>query len=540
MAYIIGISGGFRQGNLDPSAILLKDGELIAGVEEERLNRIKHSPGFIPRRSINFCLSNANIKIRDVDYVAYHHSTYEGTEEELKNYFIYNFGMSPKIVCVNHHEAHAACSYFLSDFKEANIITIDFSGDNICTTLNTAVQNQIKREVSYKTPNSLGIFYSIITQYLGFQILTDEYKVMGLSAYGKQDKSIENSFADILKVNHDSYEFNQEYFKEGSSLQQSLFSNKLIELFGDNRKDHEKITQRHMDIAYGAQRVFERGCESLLNYLSSRFSTKNLCLSGGASMNCVMNSVLLSSKKVKDIFIPNCPGDSGNSIGAAYSLANRIGVKIKKNKSPFIGPSFSNQEIKRDLEKIKLNYQFLEETDLISFVAQEINNGKIIGWLQGKAEFGPRALGNRSILASPLDPNMKDKINSNIKFREGFRPFAPSVIMEEADKYFKNIYPTPYMNLTFEVKVDYLHAITHVDKSARVQTVTEDYNPLYYKLIKKFGEITGVPVILNTSLNIMGQPIVCTPKEALTVFGATGMDILVLGNYVLKKSANSN
>ena len=291
-----------------------------------------------------------------------------------------------------------------------------------------------------------------------------------------------------------------------------------------------------MDIAYATQKQFERACLELLKDVSSLTKSKNLCLAGGSALNCVMNSVLLQSEYVENIFVPPVAGDSGASLGAALVVANKLGFTFDKLKTPFLGPEFANEDIKKDLDMLKLEYKFMEEELLLNYVATKILQGKIVGWFQGAHEFGPRALGNRSILANPQGPTMKDKINKVIKFRETFRPFAPSVTFEDAGKYFANIVPTPYMALTFDVKTNKLPAITHVDNTARVQTVTKEDNEIFYKLLKKLEEKTGIPVVLNTSLNIMGQPIACSPKDALTVYTATGMDIMVLGNYILEKN----
>ncbi len=534
--YILGISGGFHSGNYDPSAALLKNGEVLAAVEEERLSRVKHAPGTFPRNSILFCLDFAGIQIQEIDYLVFHMNTYENIADDINNYMNFHFGYCPEVRCVDHHIAHAASTYYLSGFREANIITIDFSGDKICTTLNYGKDSKITRLEKYLTPNSLGIFYSLLTQYLGFKILSHEYKVMGLSAYGKQDPKLDYIFDQILRVEDQQYFFDEEIFKETKTLQQNLFSNKLIQLLGESRKSFDPITQREKDIAYATQRQFEKACLALLNDISTRSSTTNLCLAGGSTLNCVMNSVLFNTERVNHIFIPHAAGDAGTSLGAAFILASELGLDIKQVKSPFLGPEFTNEQIQNDLDTLKLSYKYFDNDDLVDYVSQAIIKGKIIGWFHGRTEFGARALGNRSILASPQDPGMRDKINKYIKFRETFRPFAPSVILEEAHLYFKNAYSTPYMNLTFEVITDKLPAITHVDGTARVQTVTLEENELYYMLLKKMGEKTGIPIVLNTSLNIMEQPMVSSPKEALMVFGSTGMDVMVLNNYVLSKS----
>ena len=538
--YILGISGGFREGNYDTSAVLLKNGKIVAGVEEERLSRIKHAAGTFPKRSILYCLEEAGITIEKVDYIVFHMNTYKNIVSDINHYMNFHFGYCPEIKCVDHHTAHAASTYFLSGFGEANIITMDFSGDKLSTTLNYGKGNTISRVKEYRTPNSLGIFYAIMTQFLGFKLLSHEYKVMGLSAYGESDPDLEAKLDHILSVGRRKYIFNKKMFNRTKSLQQNLYSPELLKLLGKNRKSYEDITPREMNIAYAVQRQFEKACVALLRDIYNYNNTKNLCLAGGSALNCVMNSVLLNTDYVEHIYIPCGAGDAGTALGAAFIVANELGLRINNTQPQFIGPGFSNAQIKHDLDTLKLSYRYLEEDEMLDFTTSEITKGRIVGWFQGRLEFGARALGNRSILADPRDPHMRDRINKLIKFRETFRPFAPSVTLEDAHKYFKNIYPTPYMNLTFEVITDRLPAITHVDGSARVQTVTKAENKLYYNLLKKMEEKTGLPVVLNTSLNIMEQPIVCTPKEALTVFGATGMDVMVLNNYVLEKKARSN
>jgi|MDTC01.1.fsa_nt_gb carbamoyltransferase len=532
--YVLGISGGFSIGNQDASAALIKNSEIVSAVEEERLVRVKHARGMFPKQSVQFCLSKAGITIKDVDYLAFHTDTYDNIIEDIKDYMNFHFGHCPEIKLVNHHMAHA-CMYLVSGFDEAKILTIDYSGDGICTTLNHGKGNKITRLKEYKTPNSLGIFYALITQFLGFKMDSDEYKVMGLSAYGKDDSKLNEKMDKILKIENNKYTLNEKVYKSTSTRQQCRYSEELIKILGKNRKSDDPVTQREMNIAKSAQKQFEKACLELLKDLSSMVKSKNLCISGGSALNCVMNSVLLQSEYVDNIYVPPVAGDSGASLGSALFVANNLGFKFGKLKTSFLGPEYSNEEIKKDLDVLKLKYEYMDEEQLLDYISNKILEGKIIGWTQGRLEYGARALGNRSILANPQDSDMKDKINKLIKFRETFRPFAPSVTLETAGNYFKDAAPSPYMTLTFDVKTDKLPAITHVDNTARVQTVSKDDNELYYKLLKKLEEKSGIAVVLNTSLNIMGQPIVCSPKDALTVYGATGMDIMVLGNYVLSK-----
>lgn len=533
--YILGISGGFSPGSYAGSAALLRDNEVIAAVEEERLVRLKHAFGLFPKKSIEYCLKTANIQLKDIHTLAFHVDSYAHIKEDIQDYLRFHFGVCPNIALVNHHLAHAACAYFLSGFKEANIVTIDYSGDGISTTLCIGSRNTIKRLESYPKPNSLGIFYAIMTQFLGFHMDSDEYKVMGLASYGTSHPKLRQKMDRILSVTNSSYTFRPKFLINTPTRQQRRFSDALISLLGPNRKSAELVTQHHKDLAKTAQDQFEEACMALLKKISELNPSRNLCLSGGAALNCVANGRLLHSGLVDNIYVPPAPGDNGAALGAALQVGSQLGLTFSKLLSPFLGPSFDNNQIKEDLVTLKLPYRYFSDTTLLPYVAKEINRGKIIGWFQGRMEFGPRALGNRSILATPSDPAMKDKLNKYIKFRESFRPFAPSVIREAASTYFENASESPYMSFTFNVLSEKIPAVTHVDGTARVQTVSKSENPKYHALLKEVGKISGIPMVLNTSLNIMDQPIACTPKDALSIFGGTGIDMLVLDNYVLEK-----
>lgn len=540
--YILGISGGFAPGNQDGAAVLIKNparpagrSEIIAAVEEERLKKIKHARGLFPERAIEFCLEYAGISIQDVEYLAFHVNTYKDAQDEIKRFMEFRFGYCPEIKFVDHHNAHAASAYFVSGFDEAKVITMDYSGDGISTTLSRGKGNSIKRLKEYKKPNSLGIFYAQLTQFLGFEMDSDEYKVMGLSAYGKEDSGLAEKMAQILKVEECGYELDPKFLLNTQSRQQPRFSDELNRLLGPQRKKGEPVTKRHKNIAYAAQKQFEKACLSLLKDISSMVDSKNVCLAGGSALNAVMNSVLLQSEYADHVYVTPVAGDSGASLGAALVVANGLGFSFTKLQTPFLGPEFTNDEIKNTLDVLQLQYRYIGDEELFEYVAKNILKDKIVGWFQGRLEFGARALGNRSILANPASPIMRDTINKKIKFRESFRPFAPSVIEEKAYEYFENAAPSPYMTFTFDVKTEKLPAVTHVDGSARVHTVSKEQNPRYYALLKKLEEKSGIPIVLNTSLNIMDQPIVCAPRDAVTVFAATGMDMMVLGNYVLEK-----
>ena len=430
--YILGISAAFNSVVHNVAAALIKNSEIVAAVEEERLIRIKHADGRFPKKAINFCLSNAGIGIKDVDYLVFHVNTYKDIINDITDYMNFHFGYCPKIKLVDHHTAHAATAYFLSGFKEAKILTIDYSGDGISTTLNYGKNGKITRLKDYRRPNSLGIFYAIITQFLGFQLNSDEYKVMGLSAYGNHNSEMQNKIERMLSVSDVSFDFNTSLFKDTRTMYQPRYSDKLYDILGKNRKTDEPITQREKDIAYAAQRQFEKACLALLKDLSGLVESRNFCLAGGSALNCVMASELLHSGYVDNMFIPPAADDPGTSIGAALVVASQMGFCFEGLKSPFLGPEYRNEQIKEDLDTLKLKYKYLNENELLDYVARKILEGKIIGWFQNKLEFGARARGNRSILANPQDPSMKDKINKYIKFRESFRPFAPSLVLLEA------------------------------------------------------------------------------------------------------------
>ncbi len=428
---------------------------------------------------------------------------------------IFNISPDIKVEYVEHHLAHVASAYFCSPFKKAIIISMDGEGEYVSTLLAVAKNGEIEKLKEFDAPNSLGLFYSAITAYLGFRPNSDEGKVMGLAAYGDPDKI---DLSKMLEINYGSYKVN---WKEIRKLPKRKFDTKQI---------HNDEFGR--DLAAALQKRLEEAALSLLEYLYDHTGYKKLCLAGGVALNCVMNSVLLQSEFVKDIFIQPAAGDAGTSLGAALYILGKH-VEFKGN---YFGPEYSNESIKHELDEAKLNYEYVE--DIEKRTTELIAQGKIVGWFQGKVEWGPRALGNRSILADPSDPEMKDKINYYVKHREPWRPFAPSMLEEAKDKYLENAYTSPYMILSFfvrENKVSEMISAIHVDRSARVQTVSKEYNKKYYKLIKEFKKLTGIPVVLNTSFNVAGEPIVCSPKDALGTFFKSGMDYLAIGNYLVRK-----
>jgi carbamoyltransferase len=536
---ILGICGGIRSGHHDPAAALYRDGKLVAAAEEERFLRIKHSEGRLPENAIRFCLSQAGLSIRDVDCVAYGYATVPGMDQRLKDYFTLKFGYCPEVRLIRHFMAHAASAYRVSGFPDANILSADVSGDSVSTLLSFGKGSEIRIIKSVARPNSLGIFYSLLTQILGFQRDNDEYKVMGLASYGKQEVDLSwllQYGGGEYKLNHEDYMVAVGPNQAFPSKQEGIYSNRLIERLGPPRLKEEPLTQRHKDLAFSAQKTLERAVIDLVKWLHEQTGSRNLCIAGGVGLNCVMNQRLLALPFVDRVYVQPAASDAGTAIGAALEVLAERGVQPETMTHVYTGPSFDNEEIQRALESYRVSYR--REEDVCRFAAEKLAEGCIVAWFQGAMEFGPRALGNRSILADPRDPAMKDRINATIKFREDFRPFAPAVLEEQVEEYFTDGVPSPFMTLTFDVrreKQEQIASITHVDGTARIQTVSRETNPRFHRVISEFGRLTGIPMVINTSFNVKGQPIVCTPRDAVSTFFMTGMDHLVLGDYVLSK-----
>lgn len=533
--YILGINGNVLPASQDPSATLIKDNRIIAAAEEERFNREKHTRGEMPIRAVRYCLKEAGISMEDVDYLAYYTESYSNIKERLKKIFEFHFGHCPEIVLVDHHTCHAASAYYTSGFDDAIIISADVSGDGISTKVFEGRGDELKCIKSYPKPNSLGIFYSLMTQFLGYEFGDQEYVVMGLASYGKPTIDMSK----LLQPTYDGYSFNEQMYDNQltpglfyKTRQERQYTDELIKVLGKARLRGEEITQRHMDLAKSAQTQLENAALSLLKYAKKHIDSDNLCITGGIGLNCVMASKLAESGMVKKTYIPPAASDAGTSMGAALKVAVDKGFRFKGFSSPYLGPGFTNEEIKEDLELLKIKYT---KVNPVEYVRERLPKGDIIGMFQGRMEFGARALGNRSILADPRDDSMKDKLNKFIKYREEFRPFAPSALAHDSGEYFKNLFPSPHMTFVFDVLKKNIPAVTHVDNTARVQTVEEHQNPRYYQMLKAFQDATGVPCFLNTSLNIKGQPIVCTPKEAIATFYWSGMDSMVLGDYLIEK-----
>jgi carbamoyltransferase len=538
--YILGINGGVRLGYRDASAVLTYNGKIIAAVEEERLNRIKSSPHQLPELAIRQVLEIAKITIQDVVLVATHGSTWgEQYEEVLKNFFQTNFGYSPAIKRFHHHDCHAAGSYFSSGFKEALVFTFDNSGDGVGTQVTLAKGNQLKVLERKERPNSLGIFYAMFTQYCGFVRDSDEYKLMGLAPFGKPNIDL----SDILKVDKNGFELNLEYIQKiepgqpQPNIQQAIYSEKLIEKFGKRRLPQEEYTQFYKDFAASAQYQVEQAMMSLIRKYIAKTGIKNICISGGVGLNCAANKKILEMPEVEALFVQPASGDAGISQGAAYLANVSQGIIPEKIQEVYWGKAYSNDEILESIKKIGVKFQKIENPAKIA--AELVADEKVIGWFQGRMEFGPRALGNRSILANPLLKDIQSKVNQKIKFREGFRPFCPSILEEDFDLYFEGKQEVaPYMTINYSAKEgvgNILSGVIHVNQTARIQTVNETQNPLYYKYLQHLKNLIGHGVSLNTSFNVNHQPIVEHPIQAIYTFYGSGLDALIIGEYLLEK-----
>jgi len=566
--YSLGISCYYH----DSAAAILKDGHVVAAVEEERFSRKKFDDGF-PRMAIDWCLKEAGITPEQVNSVAFYDKPVLKFERLLDNYIavaprgLYSFlnvipkwihkrlwikeeikkhlqGYQGKIIFPEHHMSHAAHTFFTSPFDEAAILTVDGVGEWSTSSFGSAENTSIKLTNDIRWPHSIGMFYSAFTYFLGFRVNEGEYKLMGLSAYGKP-KYYDLILNEILDVKNDgSLHLNMKYF--AFTYDKVMTNQKFAELFGIPRREEDaKAEQIHYDIGASAQKVLEDIMLKIVNHVHKKTGMKNLCLGGGVALNGVANYRILKEGPFENVHIPPSPGDGGSAIGCAQYLyyihkkQRRIIVqdhakRIQEN--VYVGPSFSNDEIKSFLEENNIDYEYLTREQLLQTTAKLISEQNVVGWYQGKIEWGPRALGNRSILADPRDSKMKDILNEKIKHRELFRPFAPSILEEYASEYFDLTIPSPYMLFVAKVKKpDKIPAVTHVDGTGRLQTVSREANPLYYDLINDFYKITGVPVVVNTSMNVRGEPIVNTPEQAYAMIIKTEMDYIMMGNYMIQR-----
>jgi carbamoyltransferase len=565
--YTLGISCYYH----DSAAAILKNGKTIAAVEEERFSRNKFDDGF-PKMAINYCLEEAGIAVNDLDCVAFYDKSILKFERLLDNYIsvaprgLRSFldvipkwihkrlwvkdeikkylGYSGKIIFPEHHLSHAAYSYFSSGFEKSAILTVDGIGEWTSTSYGSAEGNKIKLIGDIRWPHSLGMFYSAFTYYLGFRVNEGEYKLMGLSSYGKS-KYHDLILNELIDVKEDgSLHLNMKYF--AFTYDKIMITKKFEELFGiPTRKEDSKIEQIHFDIGASAQSVLEEVLLKMVNHVFKETNEKNLCLGGGVALNGVANNKILKEGPFENIHIPPSPGDAGSAVGCAayayYSFLNNNRIietessEIIKN-NVYVGPEYKNEEIKLFLISNNIEFEEFDKKGLLEKTAKLIEEQNVVGWYQGRMEWGPRALGNRSILADPRNEKMKEILNEKIKHREKFRPFAPSILEEYTKEYFEIEIPSPYMLLVANVKKpEIIPAITHVDGTGRLQTVSKKVNPLYYDLISEFFKLTNVPVLINTSMNVRGEPIVNTPEQAYQMILKTDMDYLAMGNYLVRR-----
>jgi len=591
---ILGISAFYH----DSAASILIDGKIIAAAQEERFSRKKHDSRY-PFHAIQYCLKEAKISLNNVDHVVFFEKPFLKFERLLETYLAFapkgfksfslsmpiwlreklfqkkflfdklrkqdnNFKDIKKIKFSEHHYSHAASAFFPSPFEEAVVLTLDGVGEWATTTVAVGKKNDLKIIKEIHFPHSLGLLYSAFTYYTGFKVNSGEYKVMGLAPYG------EPKYKDIILKNlvdlkdDGSFKLNMKYFDYATGL--TMTNQKFSNLFGHPVRNSktEQLTQFHMDIAASIQLVTEEIVLKLAKSISKEFNIKNLCLAGGVALNCVANGKILKNKIFDNIWIQPAAGDAGGSLGAALAywykeLGKERKIFIDQMKGSYLGPSFNDQEIENKLKSINATFTKLDNNELIKTIAHELSMEKTVGWFQGRMEFGPRALGARSIIADPRSEKMQKELNLKVKFRESFRPFAPSVLIEDVNKWFDLDKESPYMLLVSDIRkelqipmtvenkklfgIDKLNikrsnipAVTHVDYSARIQTVHKETNQKYYDLLKKFKENTGCPILINTSFNVRGEPIVCSIDDAFNCFMGTNLDILVCENFVLYKN----
>lgn len=556
----------------DASAAIVVDGNVVAAAEEERFSRRKHHIGF-PAAAIRYCLDEAGVTMKDLDAVAlswrpwvlgtrilnalksvsfskkaFRAKTSRGMGQmgnewyqlfAMKWLIEKHFGKGNfRLHYIDHHLCHAVSAFYVSPFERAAALTVDGAGEEDTTVFWACEGTEIKRLASIKLPHSLGQFYASITGFLGFKVQSDEYKVMGMAPYGKP------AFVDffrnkIFDLRKDGTFRLKSCFLDYHLARQGIFLEETVQALGKNRLPDEEITNQHMDIAKSAQAVLEEVLFHMANHLHAETRLDKLCLAGGVALNCVANGKLLDNTPFRQIFVQPAAGDAGTSIGAALHVYHRHTREPRRYqmKDAYLGPSYSNQQCIDTLNEFGLSYKELTKEELCSRIAAFLSAGKLVCWFQGRMEWGPRALGNRSLLADPRKAEIRDIINLKVKHREPFRPFAPSVLEEKSHDYFGNPIPSPFMLFAFKVnpgKQKEIPAVTHVDGTARPQTVSREANPLYWNLIKEFENRTGIPVLLNTSFNVQ-EPIVCTPKDAIACFLKTRVDHLVLNNLLIEQ-----
>jgi carbamoyltransferase len=589
---------GFSAYYHDSAACLVIDGKVVAAAQEERFTRKKHDAAF-PTHAVNYCLAEAKLKASDLDFVVFYDKPFLKFERLLETYLAYaprgfksfvtslplwlkdklyqkrmisdalteQFGKgvnwSDRLLFSEHHLSHAASAFFPSPFEEAAVLTMDGVGEWTTTSLAIGKGNQLSVQNEIHFPHSLGLLYSAITYYTGFKVNSGEYKVMGLAPYGKP------RYAELIKkhlidIKDDgSFHLDMRYFNYATGL--TMTNERFDQLFGGPpRKPESPLTQREMDLAASVQAVTEETVIKLAREINQSTGQRNLCLAGGVALNCVANGKLLKEKIFDNIWIQPAAGDAGGALGAAlavyYLMMNqpRVVESTDAMRGSYLGPSYSQSDIETRLKAVGAVFISVSDEELINQTAQALADGKAVGWHQGRMEFGPRALGGRSIIADPRSPTLQKQLNLKVKYRESFRPFAPSVLREDVSEWFDIETDSPYMLLVTEVAkskqlsmtleqenlfgIEKLNvprseipAITHVDYSARVQTVHKNTNPKYHQLISRFKELTGCPVLVNTSFNVRGEPIVCTPEDAFNCFMGTEIEFLVVGNALMRK-----
>jgi len=599
MKNILGISAFYH----DSAAALLIDGKIVAAAQEERFTRVKHDSSY-PFNSIKFVLDYSGLKLTDIDQIIFYEKPFLKFERLLETYVAFapkgfksfckampvwikeklyqkklilkylkeidnNFNDEKKILFSEHHLSHAASAFFPSPFEKAIVLTADGVGEWATTTVAIGDKNtlEIKKEIHF--PHSLGLLYSAFTYYIGFKVNGGEYKLMGLAPYGKaiyEEKIINN----LIDVKEDgSFHLEQKYFNYATGL--TMTNDNFHNLFGQKPRDPNKdsLTQFHMDVAASIQKVTEDIMMKIVRSLKKEYGFNNLCLAGGVALNCVANGKILKEKIFDNIWVQPASGDAGGSLGAALALWHieyknpRLVNTNDDMQGSYLGPKYSQKEIEEELNKFGAIYQSIDEEKLLELTAEELSKGKAVGWFQGRMEFGPRALGSRSILGDPRFPDMQKNLNLKVKYRESFRPFAPSILKDDLIDWFDISHDSPYMLMVANVNKDKIiemndeekklfgidklnikrseiPAVTHVDYSARIQTVHEKTNEKYFKLIKKFKEKTNCPILVNTSFNVRGEPIVNTPLDAFNCFMGTELDILVIGNCYLNKKDQNN
>lgn len=569
---VLGISAYYH----DSAAALIVDGKVTAAICEERLSRVKHDKSF-PKRAISFCVESIGITYADIDYVVFYEKPFRKFERILATHIFHapkgfntfvkampiwlkeRLDMKTTIMkslnelCqqrvnwdirfVEHHLSHAAMAYFTSTFDNAAVLVVDAVGESATTSLFKASGCNIECVKQQTFPNSIGLLYSSFTYYLGFQVNSDEYKVMGLAPYGDLCAEQTQRFINIIKTklvsiaDDGSIIINQKYFTFMVGFRM-VDDRVWTKLFGiAKREANSPIKAEHKNLAAAIQNVTEEIFLKLATHVRSLTRCNNLCVSGGGALNCAAMGKIKASGLFSNVFVPFAPGDDGGAIGAAlsfYTLA--LGKRCMSNVSPYQGCNFGNKEVEKAINDEGLEFCLVQEERLYDKIAVALSHGSIVGWFQGRMEFGPRALGNRSILADPRVPSMKNKVNAKVKYREAFRPFAPVVTQDDASRFFVDS-QSPFMMFTTQVRlgITLIPAVTHVDNTARIQTITEISNKRLYKLLKAFEKYSDIPILLNTSFNVMGEPIVCTPIDAINTFKASDIDILVINNYIIKK-----